>query len=139
VQREGRLEGIEAVIDKDLSSALLAIRLRVDVLAMVTDVDRIYLDFATPAARGLGEVTAEELRGLAALGHFPPGTMGPKVDAALRFLAAGGSEVIVTSPDRLVAAFAAHETGTHVVSAPRSGRSRLQPAPASTTERSEPN
>jgi carbamate kinase len=126
VEREGRLEGIEAVIDKDPASALLAIHLRVTVLAMVTDVDRIYVSFATPDARGLGEVTAEELRGLATSGQFPPGTMGPKVEAALRFIAAGGSEVIVTSPDRLVAAFGGLEAGTHVVSAARDGGQREQ-------------
>jgi carbamate kinase len=135
VEREGRLEGVEAVIDKDLSSALLGIHLRVDVLAMVTDVDRIYVDFATPDARGLGEVTAEELRGIAGTGQFPPGTMGPKVEAALRFLAAGGSEVIVTLPGRLVAAFESHEAGTHVMRAAGIGRRRRDSAPSSTVKR----
>jgi carbamate kinase len=124
VQRGGRLEGIEAVIDKDLASALLAIHLRVRVLAMVTDVDRIYLDFARPDARGLGALTAHELRRHSAAGHFPAGTMGPKVEAALRFVGAGGSEVIVTSPDRLVAAFEGHDEGTHVVNAARAARRR---------------
>ena len=116
VQRGAHLEGIEAVIDKDLASALLAVRLRVDVLAMSTDVDRIYVNYARPDARGLREVNEDELRRFAADGHFPPGTMGPKVEAALRFVSAGGGEVIVTSPDRLAAALEGHEEGTHVVS-----------------------
>jgi carbamate kinase len=124
VQRGRRLEGVEAVIDKDLASALLAIHLGVRVLAMVTDVDRIYVNFARPEARGLGTVTPDELRRFAAGGHFPPGTMGPKVEAALRFIAAGGSEVIVTSPDRLLAAIEGHDEGTRIVSAARAPRHR---------------
>ena len=115
VRRLERLEGIEAVIDKDLASALLAIHLHVDVFVMSTDVDRIYVNFARPDERGLGRVTAHELRRLAANGQCPAGTMGPKVEAALRFLAAGGREAIVTSPDRLVDAFEGRQ-GTHIVS-----------------------
>jgi carbamate kinase len=132
VQRGAHLEGIEAVIDKDLVSALLAVRLRVDVLAMSTDVDRIYVNYARSDARGLGDVTASELRGLASNGHFPAGTMGPKVEAALRFIAAGGQEVIVTSPDRLVAALEGHEEGTHVVSNVRATRRHRARALANT-------
>lgn len=114
VVRDGpRLIGVEAVVDKDLASALLAIRLQVDVFLISTDVDRIYLDFATPRARGLGDVTAVELGRYAAAGHFPPGTMGPKVDAILRFLAAGGREAVVTSPECLPAALHG-QAGTRV-------------------------
>jgi carbamate kinase len=132
VQRAKRLEGIEAVIDKDLASTMLAIHLRVNVLAMVTDVDRIYVNFARPDAHGLGTVTAEDLQRLSTAGHFPPGTIGPKVEAAARFVAAGGSEVIVTSPDRLVAALEGHDEGTRVVSATRAARRRRRRAMAST-------
>jgi carbamate kinase len=132
VQRGGRLEGTEAVIDKDLASALLAVHLRVRVLAMVTDVDRIYVNFARPDARGLGTVRPDELRRFSSGGHFPPGTMGPKVEAALRFIAAGGSEVIVTSPDRLLAAIEGHDEGTRIVSAARAARRRRGRALAST-------
>jgi hypothetical protein len=121
---DGRLEGVDAVVDKDLASALLATRLRVDTLAMCTDVDRIYLNCARADARGLGQVTTNELRRLAADGRFPAGTMGPKVDASLQFIAAGGSEVIVTSPDRLVAAIEGRDQGTHVMSAARAARRR---------------
>jgi carbamate kinase len=116
VIRRGRhLEGVEAVIDKDLASALLAIHLGVDVLVLSTDVDRIYADFGRPGARGLGTVTADQLRDLATRRHFPPGTMGPKVEAALRFVAAGGREAIVTSADRIAAALAGADQGTRVV------------------------
>lgn len=115
-RHDGRLLGIEAVVDKDLASALLAIHLGGDVLLMSTDVDRIYTDFGRPTAVGLGGVSAHELRQLAAAGHFPAGTMGPKVEAALRFVAAGGREAIVTSPDRMAAALSGTDEGTHVVS-----------------------
>jgi carbamate kinase len=127
VSRDGRLEGVEAVIDKDLASALLATHLGADVLLMSTDVDRVYVDFARPDARGLGEVGLDELRQLTAAGHFPPGTMGPKVEAAMRFVAAGGSEAIVASSDRLAAALSARVEGTHVVSERRHG---YRPRPA---------
>ncbi|MBI3047642.1 MAG: carbamate kinase [Acidobacteria bacterium] len=113
VRSGARYEGVEAVVDKDLASSLLAVRLGVDLFVMLTDVDGIYLNFATPAARRLGDVTAGELRRHAAEGHFPPGTMGPKVEAALRFVTATGGEAIVTSPDRLLAALGG-EAGTHV-------------------------
>jgi carbamate kinase len=105
VVRDGRrLTGVEAVVDKDLASALLATRLRVDRLVLSTDVERVYVNYGTPSARGLDDVSTEELRGYAAAGHFPPGTMGPKVEAALRFVDAGGPQAIVTSHDRLRAA-----------------------------------
>jgi len=113
VRTGDRLTGIEAVVDKDLSSALLATRLRVERLVLSTDVDRIYLDFGTPHARGLNRVTAGELRRHAADGHFPRGTMGPKVEAALRFVEAGGAEAIVAAHDALEAALAGR-VGTHV-------------------------
>lgn len=113
IRRGHELEGVEAVVDKDLASSLLAIRLGVDVLLISTDVDAIWLDFASPHARRLTDVTADELHGHAAAGQFPSGTMGPKVEAALRFVAAGGREAIVTSHDRLVEALEGH-AGTHV-------------------------
>ena len=116
VVRDGNtLRAVEAVVDKDLTSALLAARLPVSRLAMVTDVDRLYVNFARPGAQGLGVVDADELHRLAGQGHFPEGTMAPKVAAALRFLHGGGMDVIVTDPSRLVAAFQGREEGTHVV------------------------
>ena len=113
VRRGRRLTGIEAVVDKDLSSALLATRLQVDRLVLATDVDRIYLDYAGPAARGLDEVATDALRQHAAAGHFPAGSMGPKVEAALRFVEAGGREAVVTSYERLSPALQGR-AGTHI-------------------------
>ncbi len=102
---QGRIRGLEAVIDKDRASALLAIRLGVRRLFITTGVDAIYQDYLTDARRPLREVTVAGLRALAADGQFPPGSMGPKVEAALRFLEHGGDEVTICQPDALAEAF----------------------------------
>jgi len=101
VARRERLEGVEAVVDKDLTSSLLASALSVDTLAILTGVERIEIDFGTPKARALDRVAASELARWNAEGQFPKGSMGPKVEAALSFLARGGKRVLVTSEDRL--------------------------------------
>jgi carbamate kinase len=110
------LAGVEAVVDKDLSSALLATALRVDLFLIVTDVDGVYTDFGTSRARRLRTVTADELRTHAAAGHFAPGSMGPKAEAVLRFIEAGGAHAIVTLPEHLELALAGSE-GTHAFGA----------------------
>ena len=105
--------GVDAVVDKDLASALLAKRLQVDRFLLATDVDRIYVDFGTPQARGLDEVTADDLRRYAAAGQFPAGSMGPKVEAALRFVETFAREAIVTSLDQMRSALAGR-AGTRI-------------------------
>jgi carbamate kinase len=114
VRTDAGLKGVEAVIDKDRASALLASRLGVDTFIISTDADRVYLDYRRPGQRALGRVTADEMAAHLAAGQFPPGNMGPKIESALRFLQKGGREVIVTSYGYLRAA--AHgEAGTHIV------------------------
>jgi carbamate kinase len=120
------LRGVEAVVDKDLASALLATALGVDIFVMATDVDRVYLDYGSPGARGLDTVHPQSLRGYAAAGAFPAGSMGPKVEAALRFVDAGGREALITSHERLVEALQGHG-GTHVVAAPGEARATRPP------------
>jgi carbamate kinase len=117
VRNGSLLRGVEAVVDKDLASALLAQRLGVDAFVVATDVDRVYLDHGLPHARGIDAIDASTLRRLAEGGYFPPGTMGPKVEALLRFVERGGRTAIVTSHDRLVSALQGH-AGTRVVPAP---------------------
>jgi carbamate kinase len=108
------LRGVEAVIDKDRVSALLASRLGVDTFIISTDADRVYVDYRKPTQRPLGRVTVPEMEGHVAAGQFPPGNMGPKVESALRFLKNGGREVIITSYEHLRAA--AHgDAGTRIV------------------------
>ncbi len=111
-----RVEGSEAVIDKDRASALLAAQLGVDLFAISTDARQVYLDFKKPTQRGLDRVTADELQQYFDEGQFPPGSMGPKVASAIRFLHDGGKEVIITSFEYLTAAIEGRD-GTHIVNA----------------------
>jgi len=83
---EGGLRGVEAVIDKDLTAALIAREAEADALLLLTDVDAVYEDWGSDRARPIAEVTLEELRA----GDFPAGSMGPKVEAACRFVEEGG-------------------------------------------------
>jgi carbamate kinase len=115
VVRRGRvLHGVEAVIDKDRASALLASRLKSDYFIISTDADRVYVNYKKPDQQPLGRVTAAEVEGYYRDGHFPPGNMGPKVQSALRFLRDGGREVIITSCERLLDAVRG-DAGTHIV------------------------
>ena len=82
----GQLRGVDAVIDKDLTAALLAKAVGARELIILTDVDAVFLDYGTKQQLALRAVTASQLRGYQKEGHFPPGSMGPKVEAALRFL-----------------------------------------------------
>jgi carbamate kinase len=100
----GELDGVEAVIDKDLGAVVLAHALDADVLVIATDVDAAVLGFGTPQARPLGRVAVAELRSYAADGHFASGSMGPKVEAVCRFVEQGGSRSVITSLDRIAEA-----------------------------------
>jgi len=118
VWRDGRLQGVEAVIDKDRASASLASSLGVDLFVISTDTDCVYLDYKKPAQRPLRRVTAAELAEYAKAGHFPPGNMGPKIESVLRFLRDGGKEAIITSCENLCRAVADLDSegssGTHM-------------------------
>ncbi|MGH3341681.1 MAG: carbamate kinase [Carbonactinosporaceae bacterium] len=103
---DGSLRGVEAVVDKDLAAALLARTVEADVLVIATDVESVLLDYGTDRARRLGRVSAAELGGYAADGHFASGSMAPKVEALLRFLAAGGRRAAITSLEMIADAVA---------------------------------
>jgi carbamate kinase len=109
-----RLQGVEAVIDKDRASALLASSLETDLFVISTDTDYVYLDYKKPTQKALTVVRPRELRAFADGGHFPPGNMGPKVESALRFLQQGGREAIITSDANLSQAVAGL-AGTHII------------------------
>ena len=111
------LRGVEAVIDKDLTAAVLARALAADVLVIATDVDNAIVGFGTPNARPLGAVTVAELRAHADAGEFTSGSMGPKVEAVLRFVAAGGRMGSITSLS-LIAEAVVGRAGTVVVGNP---------------------
>jgi carbamate kinase len=111
------LRGVEAVIDKDLTAAILASDLDADTLVIATDVANVMVDFGTPTARPLGRVTAAELREHAAAGQFARGSMGPKVDAVLRFLDRNDSahpprRAVITSLEHIADAVAGDDAGT---------------------------
>ncbi len=103
---DGTLRGVEAVIDKDLAAAVLGGTLGADVLVIATDVDHVAVDFGTPKQRPLGRLGVAELRRYAREGHFGSGSMGPKVEAACRFVEAGGRRTVITSLDRITSAVA---------------------------------
>ena len=113
---DGRLVGVEAVIDKDRCAALLADRLDAARLIIATDVTAVEVDHGAPSARPLRSVTVEELEELAAAGHFPDGSMGPKVEAICRFVDRPGRGGAIGSLDEL-ADVAAGRAGTQVLAA----------------------
>jgi len=103
---DGTLRGVEAVIDKDLNAALLGRAIGANVLAIASDVDAAMVDWGTPQARPLGAVDVTQLRRYAAEGHFADGSMGPKVEAACRFVERGGERAVICSLDRIAEAVA---------------------------------
>ena len=101
---DGALRGVEAVIDKDLSAAVLARSVAADVLVIATDVAHVVLDYNTAAARPLQRTTASELRRLQQGQDFASGSMGPKVEAALRVVEAGGTRAVINSLENIESA-----------------------------------
>ena len=99
--RNGNLQGIDAVIDKDLATAVLAKEIGAETFIDLTSVDRVYINFGEPDRTGLDRLTVSEAKKYLATGEFAPGSMGPKIEAAIEFLEAGGKEVIITTPELL--------------------------------------
>jgi len=112
-QWDRSLHGVEAVIDKDLASSLLWRLLGFEALVIITRVEKVALDYQKPGQRDLDEATVEELERYMNEGHFPSGSMGPKIQAAIDFIRGGGKRVVITTPERIREALAG-ETGTHV-------------------------
>lgn len=110
----GQFYGVEAVIDKDLASERLATDIGADELLILTDIEQVQVDYGKPTARPLQRITFAEGRALMAEGQFPPGSMGPKIEACLRFVAHGGRRATVAGLGRAMAALRG-EAGTSVV------------------------
>jgi len=114
VRNDGKWKGIEAVIDKDRASALLAAKLGVSLFVISTDTDYVYLDYKKPTQRPLTWITASDLQEHLIDGQFPAGNMGPKIESVLRFLRDGGKEAIITSAENLSRAVKG-DGGTHIL------------------------
>lgn len=110
----GRYQGVEAVVDKDFASSLLAASLGVDTFVISTGVEQVAIRYRQPDQQFLAHMTVSEARTHLAAGEFPEGSMGPKIRAAIDLVARGGKEVVITSPTRLEEAMAG-ETGTRIV------------------------
>jgi carbamate kinase len=116
-QAGGQFKGIEAVIDKDRTSALLAAEIGADLLAILTNVDQVQRDHGKPSANAIERVSLSELQELLDEGQFPAGSMAPKVEAAIDFLKRSNkpsAEVLITSCERAAEGLAG-KTGTRVV------------------------
>jgi carbamate kinase len=113
-EADGRYAGIEAVIDKDLTSSVLATDIGAELFVILTAVPQVYVNFGQPTQQALGAVTLQEVERLFAEGHFPPGSMGPKIEGIIRFLRAGGKRALVTDATDLPEALEGR-AGTHFI------------------------
>lgn len=113
-ENDGRLEGVDAVIDKDLASAVLAKEINANILVILTAVEKVYINFNKPNQKALDKITVKEAKNYLEEGHFAPGSMKPKIQAAINFIEAGGKKVVITSTDKLVDALNG-KTGTTIV------------------------
>jgi carbamate kinase len=98
----GALKGVDAVIDKDLASCLLAAEIKADVIVFLTTVERVALNYNTPQQVELDRLTLDEARQYLSEGQFPPGSMGPKIEAAVEFVECGGERAVVCRPESVV-------------------------------------
>jgi carbamate kinase len=113
-QEDGTLIGVDAVIDKDFATSLLATKLSADMLVISTAVEKVYLNFGKPNQKALDKITVAEAKKYLSEGHFAPGSMLPKIEALVQFLEAGGKEALITDPANLARAVNG-ETGTRLV------------------------
>jgi len=113
-EADGRYTGVEGVVDKDFTSSVLATRIDASLLIILTAVPNVYRGFGTDEEAPLGAVTLEEMERLQEQDHFPAGSMGPKVEAVIRFLRAGGGRALITDAESLPLAIEGR-AGTHVV------------------------
>jgi carbamate kinase len=113
VRKGGKLVGVEAVIDKDRGAAVLAKSIKVDRLIILTNVTEVCVNFGRPDESPLRDVSLSKIRELHELGEFPPGSMGPKIEAAIDFIQYGGKEVIISHARKLLDACEG-KVGTHI-------------------------
>ena len=113
IEKDGEYRGVDAVIDKDRASALLASLIGEKLFIILTAVENVYVNYGKKDEMALGKVTLDEIKGYHMEGQFPAGSMGPKIESSIEFLENGGEEVIITSPENLENAIR-HGKGTHI-------------------------
>ncbi len=99
---EGIIDGVDAVIDKDLASSLLGKELKASILVLATAADGVYLNYDTQGRELLKKLSADDAKKFLEVGHFPPGSMGPKVEAAIDFVENGGNRAIICSVEEIM-------------------------------------
>ena len=114
IKKNGRLVGVEGVIDKDLASSVLARDINANMFIILTSVEKVFLNFGTPEQKALDEITVSEARRYMKEGHFKKGSMYPKILASVIYLENGGKEVLITSPEKLRNALEG-KTGTRII------------------------
>lgn len=114
INGRGLFQGVEAVIDKDYTAGLIAHEAQVELFIILTNVPQVYLNFGTPREKPILEMTVAEAKQCLDQGHFPPGSMGPKIEAAIEYIKGGGKEVLITSASHLKAALI-ERSGTRIV------------------------
>jgi carbamate kinase len=115
IDNRGLFRGVEAVIDKDYAAGLLAREVQADLFVILTAIEQVYLDFGKPGQRAVAVLTVDEARRHLDGGQFPPGSMGPKIRAAVEYVEAGGKEVLITTAGHLKAALI-NRSGTKIIS-----------------------
>lgn len=114
VEEDGRLKGVEAVIDKDYASSLLARKIKAELFLISTSIEKVYLNFNTPQMMAIDTMKMAEAEEYLSLGHFAEGSMAPKIRASISFLKAGGKEAIITTPQKIEEAIRGL-TGTRII------------------------
>lgn len=117
INGRGLFQGVEAVIDKDYTASLIAREVKVDLFIILTNVENVYLNYGKPDEKGITRMNVKQAQKYMDRGHFPPGSMGPKVEAAIEYIESGGKEVLITSANNLKAALI-NRTGTKIFPAP---------------------
>jgi carbamate kinase len=115
INGRGQFKGVEAVIDKDYAASLIAREVKVDLFIILTNIERVYLNYGKPDQKEIAVMSVDEAQDYLNQGQFPPGSMGPKIKAALDYIRAGGREVLITSASHLKAALI-NRSGTKIIS-----------------------
>jgi carbamate kinase len=114
INNRGLFEGVEAVIDKDYAASLIAREVKVDLFIILTGIERVYTNFGKPSQQEIPLMTVDEAQKHLEEGQFPPGSMGPKIQAAIDYIRAGGKEVLITKASHLKAALL-KRSGTRII------------------------